>query len=165
MEYLEILSNIIDLGLKQGALEKRCGFVSGKITELLRGRLVPNQEIVERTLMGLITLQEDLEKNMKQLEDLYDDESISKVYSVYEFTFPNGKRYYGMTINIKGRWQDGHAYDTQPVGKAIKEFGWENVEKKIIAEKLTKENAAMIEKSLIRSHDTDKPAFGYNINC
>lgn len=67
-------------------------------------------------------------------------------YLVYEFTFPNGKKYYGRTYNTNARWQNGKAYRTQKVGKAIEEFGWENIEKKIIAENLTKENAQMLEK-------------------
>ena len=80
----------------------------------------------------------------------------------YWITNPDGKRYYGSSINPESRWKHGEGYNTQPVGKAIKEFGWENVEKRIIAENLTKTDASLIERTLIKTMHTDMPNFGYN---
>ena len=53
---------------------------------------------------------------------------------VYKLTFPNGKAYIGSSVNIKVRWANGKGYDfdNAPVGKAIQEYGWENVNKEIL---------------------------------
>ena len=67
-----------------------------------------------------------------------------------------------MSINPEVRWENGKGYKTQLVGKAIEEFGWDNVEKRIIAENLQKENAKLIERTLIKATGSDMPGFGYN---
>ena len=86
-------------------------------------------------------------------------------YCVYEFIFPNGKRYYGRTVNIKSRWGcKGNNYSNQFVGQAIQKYGWENIQKNIIASNLTYENAAIIEHGLIKGFQTDIPSLGYNVN-
>ena len=52
---------------------------------------------------------------------------------VYRFTFPNGKVYIGSTQDIDTRWQySGTLYKKLAVGKAIDEFGWENVKKEVV---------------------------------
>lgn len=52
---------------------------------------------------------------------------------VYRFTFPNGKVYIGSTQDVDERWQyGGTLYQNQPVGKAIEEYGWENVKKEVV---------------------------------
>lgn len=51
---------------------------------------------------------------------------------LYRLTFPNGKVYVGVTNNEKLRW--AHGYGDSQVGRAIEEFGWENVNKEIIVE-------------------------------
>lgn len=52
---------------------------------------------------------------------------------VYKFTFPNGKVYIGTTCDTDTRWQYcGALYNTQAVGRAIREFGWDNIRKEIV---------------------------------
>lgn len=52
-----------------------------------------------------------------------------KKYSVYVHTFPNGKKYVGVTcLPVNARWCNGKGYDNhKKMSEAIKEFGWENV--------------------------------------
>lgn len=52
---------------------------------------------------------------------------------VYMLTFPNGMVYVGCTCDVKSRWNGrGAGYESLEVGKAIKEFGWENVRKDVV---------------------------------
>lgn len=55
--------------------------------------------------------------------------------TLYKLSFPNGKVYIGCTHNIKQRWAgNGAQYAQIPaVYEAIKEFGWANIQKEIIA--------------------------------
>lgn len=69
---------------------------------------------------------------------------------VYKFTFPNGKVYIGSTQDIDVRWQyNGTLYQHQAVGKAIEEFGWENVEKEVVYFSLISSEVEAEEKRLI----------------
>ena len=84
-------------------------------------------------------------------------------YSVYEFIFPNNKRYIGMTSRpINERWSGGYGYRGQVVGKAIQKYGWDNVEKNIVASNVSKETACNLERELIQKFHTLEDAFGYN---
>lgn len=52
---------------------------------------------------------------------------------VYMLTFPNGMVYVGRTCDVKSRWHGrGAGYKSLEVGKAIEEFGWENVKKDVV---------------------------------
>ena len=157
----DLMEKIKELGIVKGSLEKRCGFYSGKLTELSSGRMALKDETIEAIANGLEELSEEIALLAEEVREM--DKRSTGQYCVYEFTFPNGKKYYGMTINVIGRWQDGRGYRTQLVGKAIEEFGWENVEKKIIAENLTKQNASLIERTLIKATGADIPGIGYNV--
>lgn len=161
MDIDELMFKIKELGIVKGTLEKRCGFYAGKLTELTNGRLALKEEMLETIATALEEMAEEVALLAEEVREM-DKGGIGK-YCVYEFTFPNGKKYYGMTVNVNGRWQGGRGYKTQSVGKAIEEFGWENVEKRIIAENLTKANATLIERTLIKATGSDMPGFGYNI--
>ena len=136
MTFTEIIEKIGELGLTKTSIEKRCGFVSGKMTELGKGRTPIKPEIIKSLIFALEEIIEELNSLLEEVRAL-DVEDIGQ-YCVYEFTFPNGKLYYGSTISLDSRWREGDGYKTQKVGKAIEEFGWDNIEKRIIAKNLTK---------------------------
>ena len=89
-------------------------------------------------------------------------------YTVYTHTFPNGKKYVGITKQpIANRWgKHGNNYKRlhQPkMFDAIMKYGWDNITHEIIAEGLTKEQASEKEIELIKllhSHITEN---GYNV--
>lgn len=85
-------------------------------------------------------------------------------YTVYLHTFPNGKRYVGITCqDVKRRWRDGKGYEGQVVYGAILKYGWNNVKHEILFDGLTKEQAEEEEKALIKRYDTTSHANGYNV--
>lgn len=90
-------------------------------------------------------------------------ESAKKAYCVYEHIFPNGKRYIGISCQVSKRWRDGKGYELQSkMAHAIKRYGWDNIVHNIIADGLTKEQAACLEKYLIAQlHTIDN---GYNVS-
>ena len=51
----------------------------------------------------------------------------------YLYTFPNGKKYCGITKNSIEQRASGR-YKGQRVGYAIEKYGWENVTKEVILE-------------------------------
>lgn len=161
MTFTEIINKIGEIGFTKSSIEKRCGFVSGKMTELSKGRTQVKPEIIKSLIFALEEIIEELNNLLEELRAL----KVGDIgqYCVYEFTFPDGKLYYGSTINIDSRWKDGSGYKNQKVGKAIEEFGWENIEKRIIAKNLTKENALLIERTLIQATNSNIPFLGYNI--
>lgn len=161
MTFETLIERITELGISKSGLEKQCGFYKGKITELSKGRLIISNENIAKIADGLDSLSEEIALLAEEARAM-DSRNIGQ-YSVYEFTFPNGKKYYGSTFNIDKRWKNGNGYNTQEVGKAIEEFGWDNVEKRIIAENLTKQNAILIERTLIKATGADMPGFGYNV--
>lgn len=86
------------------------------------------------------------------------------MYSLYAHIFPNGKKYIGVTKNsVKRRWQCGNGYKMQPkIYRAIMKYGWDNIEHKILATNLTKEEASILEQFFICCCRTTEPCFGYN---
>lgn len=85
-------------------------------------------------------------------------------YTVYMHTFPNGKRYVGITRQeVSRRWRDGKGYEGQVVYDAILKYCWDNIKHEILFEGLTKEQAEEKEKQLIKQYDTTSHANGYNI--
>ena len=161
MTFEDMMDKIKEIGIVKGSLEKRCGFYGGKLSELASGRIAMKGQIIDDIANALDEMSEEIALLAEEVREM-DTRGIGQ-YCVYEFTFPNGKKYYGMTINTVGRWQEGRGYKNQPVGKAIEEFGWENIEKRIIAENLAKANASLIERTLIKATGSDMPGFGYNV--
>lgn len=78
----------------------------------------------------------------------------------------NEKKYYGITQQSPlKRWQSGNGYSKNAhFTAAIKKYGWENFEHKIIAENVTKEEACKLEKYYIDLFQTTDPNKGYNIS-
>lgn len=161
MTFENLMEKIQQLGITKGSLEKRCGFYSGKLTELARGRQVINADHINAIATALEELSEEIALLAEEARTL-DTRNIGQ-FCVYEFTFPDGKKYYGSTVDTGIRWKGGTGYKTQEVGKAIDKYGWNNVEKRIIAENLTKQNASLIERTLIKATGADIPGIGYNV--
>jgi group I intron endonuclease len=84
-------------------------------------------------------------------------------YWVYMHMFPNGKRYIGITKDIKRRFRNGRGYDNQPIMRcAIKKYGWENVVTKVLYSDLTEKQAKEKEIKLIAELKTHERKYGYN---
>lgn len=86
-------------------------------------------------------------------------------YTVYLHTFPNNKKYVGITCRKpKQRWKNGFGYQhNNHMMSAIKKYGWKNVKHTILAENLTKEDAENMEIELIQKYKSFDREFGYNI--
>lgn len=71
-------------------------------------------------------------------------------YFVYEHITPDGMYYFGVTNNIKRRWKgNGSHYDTTSLKPYIDQYGWDNIEHKVLFSNQTKEDALKIEDFLI----------------
>ena len=86
-------------------------------------------------------------------------------YTVYMHTFPNGKRYIGITAqSVKNRWHRGLGYKDQTVFKAIQKYGWDNIKHEILFTDLTQEQAEQKEQELINKYQSTSHLKGYNIS-
>ena len=85
-------------------------------------------------------------------------------YKVYMHTFPNGKKYVGLTMQpVNRRWRDGKSYScNRRMANAIKKYGWDNIQHNILADGLTADEAAAMEIRLINELDLLNPDKGYN---
>ena len=80
---------------------------------------------------------------------------MEREYSVYCHTFPNGKKYIGISSDYENRWRNGKGYETQPkMDRAIQKYGWENIKHDIVLSGLSKEQANELEKYLIAELNT-----------
>lgn len=62
------------------------------------------------------------------------------------------------------RWNNGNGYRQNSfIRNAIQKYGWENVEKEIIASNQTAEEATNFERILIEKLDLMNPERGYNL--
>jgi len=82
----------------------------------------------------------------------------------------NGKKYFGITNNIKRRWAgNGIRYSEECLfGKAIKKYGWGGFSHDIVLSGLTREDAAKFESMYISKYKTNvcrykNDANGYNM--
>lgn len=85
------------------------------------------------------------------------------MYTVYKHVNKlNGKVYVGQTaLTVERRWRNGKGYKIGIFRKAIKKYGWDNFEHIIIKEGLTKEEANLLETSLIKKYK--ELGLSYNI--
>ena len=86
-------------------------------------------------------------------------------YIVYCHTFPNGKKYIGITCQDPHiRWSSGMGYKEQPlIFNAIVKYGWINVKHDILYMDLSEEEAFEKEKELISLYQTNDVEYGYNL--
>lgn len=89
---------------------------------------------------------------------------MERLYFVYRFTFQDGKLYFGITTNPKARHSHEQKYSQQKViyNALVAAGGIKNIQIDILAEGLTKENAMIMERGLIKQYDTTNPEKGYN---
>lgn len=87
-----------------------------------------------------------------------------KTYSVYIHTTPNGKKYIGITTQKpEDRWINGLGYKKNThFYRAIKKYGWNNINHEILFINLLESEATEIEKELIKKYKTMNPNYGYN---
>lgn len=93
-------------------------------------------------------------------------------YKVYYHKVPkevsghnNDKYYIGITSKkyISDRWgAKGGGYKTQIFYKAIKKYGWDNIEHKVLFDGLDAETAKLLEENLIIVLKSNNPDYGYN---
>jgi group I intron endonuclease len=74
-------------------------------------------------------------------------------YVIYKLTSPHGKVYIGQTNNFNGRMAEHKCNGNKGKNKlynSIKKYGWDNFTKEIIANTDSKQNANLLEESLIQ---------------
>ena len=89
----------------------------------------------------------------------------SNSYVVYVHICPNEKRYYGYTSQKpEQRWRNGHGYKKRnpEFYDDIITYGWTNIQHLIVADNLSKEEAALLEEQLILENKSYDSEFGYN---
>ena len=88
-----------------------------------------------------------------------------KQYCVYlHENKTNEKKYVGITArNPEQRWEHGAGYQLNPhFFNAIKRYGWDGFEHRIIKEGLSEKEAKDLERSLINQYKSNDPKYGYN---
>lgn len=80
-------------------------------------------------------------------------------YCVYKHTCPGGEVYFGITsLRPEERWTNGGGYSGR-FAKAIRNYGWENIESEVLWRNLTEKEALRLENlliSLMCEFDPDK---------
>ena len=85
-------------------------------------------------------------------------------YKVYEYIFPNGMIYVGITKNtIQNRRDCGYQHNER-LTKAHRLYGWKNVTTIILEDKLSKEAACEREIEYIKKLKADNPNVGFNVS-
>lgn len=85
-------------------------------------------------------------------------------YQVYVHTFPNNKKYVGLTsLEVNQRWQGGRGYKNQKLMyRAILKYGWKNINHTVYQCDTEKE-MKYLERYLISYYQTRDRKYGYNI--
>lgn len=86
-------------------------------------------------------------------------------YCVYKHTSPSNKVYIGISINPKRRWgANGTGYKGQDYfWNAICKYGWDNFRHEILYDNLSKTEAEIKERALIKEYNSTNHSYGYNI--
>ena len=86
---------------------------------------------------------------------------------VYKHTSPSGKVYIGITSKSpEVRWQKGGTgYRNCPYfWRAIRKYGWENIQHEIVMSNLSEEEADNLEEYLVATLKSNLKPYGYNIS-
>lgn len=88
-----------------------------------------------------------------------------KKYNVYILSFPNNKKYIGITTQKpQYRWNNGKRYKyNKEMYNDIQKFGWQNITKEIIKTEINELEAEKIERKLIQQYKSNQKKYGYNI--
>ena len=88
-------------------------------------------------------------------------------WTVYRHITHNGKSYIGITCQkLERRWRNGNGYKDTLFGRAIKKYGWDNIQHNIVSSDLTEKEAKWLENYLICYYWTFvgfKDSKGYNM--
>lgn len=86
------------------------------------------------------------------------------MYSVYMLRVPDGRVYIGATAqDIKRRWNNGNGYRFSPaLWEQIQRHGWEHIDKMVLADGLTEEEACKLEQEKIKKHMSYRQEYGFN---
>ena len=87
-------------------------------------------------------------------------------YCVYVHIAPNGKKYYGISRDLKRRWRKNGSGYRQYNSKFFNDiifYGWDNIDHIIVAKGLSKDEAEWLEEELIKTNKTYDSEYGYNI--
>lgn len=87
------------------------------------------------------------------------------LYKVYKHIAPNKKVYIGITTQDppQKRWNNGYGYiQNKHFFRAIKKYGWNNIEHLILYDNLSEEEAKNKEIELIKEAKSNNPKYGYN---
>lgn len=97
------------------------------------------------------------------MKPIYEPKGAAKEYAIYVHTFPNGKKYVGITSDVRRRFRNGKGYAHQPIMMAaIEKYGWNNVSTEIIQTGLQEKEAKKEEVRLIAEMKTTDHMYGYN---
>ena len=92
---------------------------------------------------------------------------MDKQYKIYAFTnIENGKKYVGMTCQTLSErsGSNGVRYKRcRTFYNAIKKYGWNNFDGEILLDNLTKDEAEIKEKEMIKILKTQDPNFDYSV--
>jgi group I intron endonuclease len=91
---------------------------------------------------------------------------MERNYKLYVHIVPNGKRYYGITMQKpERRWANGKGYqNNEYFTRAINKYGWSNIQHIVLQESLDEEEAKELEQYMIQWYNTASPNYGYNIS-
>lgn len=90
---------------------------------------------------------------------------MARNHVVYKHTLNNdGRVYIGQTWRTSIRWaDDGALYKTCPrFWAAIQKYGWQSFNHEIVFDNLSKEEADIVERVLIKHYDSTNPEKGFN---
>lgn len=117
-----------------------------------------NSDFLSKEIIQKISQYESMNNNSASFY-LYIHIVPSKISS-----YKNDKYYVGITSRTpQVRWANGIGYKTQMFYRAIQKYGWDNIEHRILASRLTQNQAEELEKEIISYLKSNQPEYGYNI--
>lgn len=150
--------------IRQQELLNKCNFTNEEV--FIFNNLVENKKrkevyclAYEKFKLSESTVKRRIKSICKKISNCTFGEQYT--YKIYMHIFPNGKKYVGVCQNCKDRWNGGNGYAfNEEMYRKIQEYGWDNIEHKILLEVTDSYLAHTIEKILIDELDLINK--GYN---